>query len=126
MKDIILENFSRVSWGRKISLHIGDALEILQQWNDEEFDLAFIDADKRRYSDYFKMVFPLIKPGGYIIADNTLWDGHVTESCEHSSQTRGIMDFNGMVAERPDAEVAMIPVRDGMTIIRKLPKQTLT
>ena len=119
MEDAILNNLSRSRTGEKVSLHIGDAIEVIGQFHEEEFDLVFIDADKRLYSDYFHAVFPLVKPGGYIIADNTLWDGHVVESAAHSSQTRGVMDFNDLVAARSDVEVTIIPVRDGLTIIRK-------
>ena len=121
MESVIKENFKRTSHGKKITLHIGDALNIMDNWQDNEFDLAFIDADKRKYSDYLEKLLRLVKPGGYIIADNTLWDGHVTESCKHSSQTLGIMEFNDKTVELSNVEVAIIPIRDGMTIIRKLP-----
>lgn len=121
MESVIKENFKRTPHGKKITLHIGDALNIMDNWQDNEFDLAFIDADKRKYSDYLEKLLRLVKPGGYIIADNTLWDGHVTESCKHSSQTLGIMEFNDKTMELSNAEVAIIPIRDGMTIIRKLP-----
>lgn len=124
LQDFILENFSRSAYGNKIRLHIGDAMEIMENWPEEEFDLIFIDADKRHYKDYFKKAMKLLRKGGFIIADNTLWDGHVTETFSHSSQTLGIMEFNDFVAGIPGVEVAMIPVRDGMTLIRKLPEQT--
>lgn len=120
MEDVIIENFDRSPYGNKITLHIGDALEVIKQWGDEEFDMAFIDADKRKYPQYFRALLPLISKRGFIIADNTLWDGHVTESGRHSSQTTGIMEFNNLVASMPGIEVSIIPVRDGMTIIRKL------
>lgn len=122
LKDVILSNLAKSDHGNKITLHIGDALELLGKWNDNEFDLAFIDADKRQYAEYFKKLFPLVRPGGFIIADNTLWDGHVTENCPHSSQTKGIMAFNDMVANFPETETAIIPIRDGITIIHKLKK----
>lgn len=124
LQDFILENFSRSAYGNKIRLHIGDAMEIMENWPDEEFDLIFIDADKRHYKAYFEKALKLLRKGGFIIADNTLWDGHVTETSSHSSQTLGIMEFNDFVAGIPGVEVAMIPVRDGMTLIRKLPEQT--
>ena len=119
-QEIILKNFDEADCGAKIRLHIGEALEIMKNWPDDYFDMAFIDADKRQYPAYFKTVINLIRPGGFIIADNTLWDGHVTESCRHSSQTSGIIEFNELVATYPGIEVAIVPVRDGMTIIRKL------
>lgn len=122
MEEIILNNFSRSAHGSKINLHIGDALSLLDQWNDNEFDLALIDADKRQYAAYFKKTFRLIRPGGFIIADNTLWDGHVFEIGKHSSQTSGIIEFNDLIVDFPGIEVAIIPIRDGLTLIRKLPE----
>lgn len=124
LQDFILENFSRSPHGNKIRLHIGDALQIMDIWPEEEFDLIFIDADKRQYKAYFEKALKLLRKGGFIIADNTLWDGHVTETSKHSSQTLGIMEFNDLMPRMEGLEVAMIPVRDGMTIIRKLPEQT--
>ncbi|MCH5236721.1 MAG: class I SAM-dependent methyltransferase [Muribaculaceae bacterium] len=120
LEEIIIENFSSSSHGGKITLHIGDALEVMDQWSENEFDLVLIDADKRQYSDYFQKAINLVKTGGFIIADNTLWDGHVTETCKHSGQTSGIIDFNDLVASYPGIEVAMIPIRDGITLIRKM------
>ncbi len=81
--------------------------------------MPFIHADKRRYTDYFNAVLPLIKTGGFIIADNTLWDGHVVETCRHSAHTQGIIDFNNLAASSPCVEAAIIPLRDGLTILRK-------
>lgn len=121
LEDFILGNLSVSPGGHKIRLHIGDALEVLNQWTEPVFDLIFIDADKRKYVDYFNATFPLLKDGGYIIADNTLWDGHVVAEEKHSPQTLGIMAFNDLVANHPRLEAAIIPVRDGLTILRKLP-----
>ena len=119
LEDFITENLSSSPHGHKVRLHIGDALSVIGQWHEEEFDMAFIDADKRRYTDYFNAVLPLIKTGGFIIADNTLWDGHVVETCRHSAHTRGIIDFNNLAASSPCVETAIIPLRDGLTILRK-------
>ncbi|MDE6336399.1 MAG: O-methyltransferase [Muribaculaceae bacterium] len=121
LEDFIRENLTSSPHGYKVRLHIGDASEIMKQWQDAEFDLIFIDADKRHYDDYYAAALPLLRPGGYIIADNTLWDGHVTEINPRSSQTLGIMRFNDMVASDPRVEKVIIPLRDGLTIIRKLP-----
>ena len=115
----ILDNFACSPYGNKITLHIGDALKVLDKWDREEFDLAIIDADKRQYPQYFIKLMSLVKPGGFIIADNTLWDGHVTETCKHSPQTQGILEFNDLVACTPGIEISIIPMRDGLTIIRK-------
>lgn len=120
MENVILENIGKVEWGSKITLHIGDALEVIKKWRKDEFDLVFIDADKRSYKAYFETVLPLVKTGGFIIADNTLWDSHVIETGKHSAQTLGIMEFNDAVAASEDVEVAIVPLRDGLTILRKI------
>ena len=85
------------------------------------FDLAFIDGDKRRYIDYYEMVLARLSDGGYIIADNTLWDGHVLEEQPHRTdlQTIGIKAFNDLVAADNRVEKVILPLRDGLTIIRK-------
>lgn len=120
LENEIRQNISNSPYGEKIRLIIGDALEELQKFDIEYFDMAVIDADKRQYPSYFKELLPRVKSGGYIIADNTLWDGHVTESGKHSSQTKGILEFNDIVVNTSGLEVAMIPVRDGLTLIRKV------
>lgn len=103
----------------KIRFYIGDALKLVPGM-DVEFDLAFIDGDKRRYTDYYEMVMEKLKPGGYILADNTLWDGHVVEQpCPTDAQTAGIMHFNDRVATDRRAETVILPLRDGLTVIRK-------
>lgn len=121
MEEVILNNFNRSPFGKKIQLHIGEALEVMGKWQDNEFDLALIDADKRQYPDYFKKLLKLVKPGGFILADNTLWGGHVTDTGQPSSQTKGILEFNDLIVSTSGVEVAIIPMRDGLTIIRKLP-----
>ncbi len=84
-------------------------------------DLVFIDADKRKYKEYYDLIMPYLNVGGYIIADNTLWDGHVVEpGHQHDPQTQGIMEFNDFVAKDSRVEKVIIPVRDGLTIIRKV------
>ena len=107
-------------WADKITFHIGDALELVPQMG-LQFDLAFVDGDKRRYIDYYEMVLEHLNPGGYIIADNTLWDGHVLETDTHYTdrQTLGIKAFNDLVAKDTRVEKVILPLRDGLTIIRK-------
>ena len=84
------------------------------------FDLAFVDGDKRKYIEYYEMVLEKLSPGGYIIADNTLWDGHVLEEPHHTDlQTIGIKKFNDLVAADKRVEKVILPLRDGLTIIRK-------
>lgn len=103
----------------KIKFYIGDALQLVPGLGIT-FDLAFIDGDKRHYLDYYEMTLRHLQPGGYILADNTLWDGHVLETPRESdTQTRGIMRFNDFVAQDTRVEKAILPMRDGLTIIRK-------
>lgn len=104
----------------KITFTIGDALEVVPQMNIV-FDLAFIDGDKRKYIEYYEMVLKQLSKGGYIIADNTLWDGHVIEQAKHNDlQTIGIQQFNDFVAKDDRVEKVILPLRDGLTVIRKL------
>lgn len=106
----------------KINLHFGDALTVCDTI-EGDFDMIFIDADKRSYADYYRRFLPRLRPGGFMIADNTLWDGHVVEtSGPRDRQTRGIMEFNDLVAADPSVEKVIVPLRDGLTIIYK--KQT--
>lgn len=104
----------------KITFYIGDALERVPELGIT-FDLAFVDGDKRRYIEYYEMTLAHLSPGGYIIADNTLWDGHVLEDEPHPNdhQTIGIQAFNNLVAQDPRVEKVILPLRDGLTIIRK-------
>jgi predicted O-methyltransferase YrrM len=103
----------------KIVFHIGDALKLVPEMGIT-FDMAFVDGDKRRYIDYYEMVLSHMNSGGYIIADNTLWDGHVVETpTPTDQQTRGIMAFNDLVATDQRVERVILPLRDGLTIIRK-------
>ena len=116
--DDIRSYFESAPCGGKITLHIGDALELTRQLPGP-WDMVFIDANKRQYSEYYKAVLPMVPSGGYIIADNTLWSGKVTEDC-HDGQTDAIRRFNDLVAADARVEKVILPLRDGMTIIRKL------
>lgn len=120
MEDFIRSNLASSPHGHKVILHIGDAMEIMREWSPETFDLIFIDADKRAYADYYELAITLLRPGGVILADNTLWGGHVTETSPRSPQTLGILRFNDIVASDPRVVRAIIPIRDGITIIRKI------
>ena len=103
----------------KIRFYIGDALKLVPQM-DVTFDMAFIDGNKRFYTEYYEMILEKLSAGGYIIADNTLWDGHVVENSPHpDAQTLGIMRFNDRVAADKRVEKVILPLRDGLTIIRK-------
>ena len=119
MEDFIMKYLSRSPYKEKIKLHFGDAMEIIPQL-DEVFDLVFIDADKRLYSEYFDLVFPKVRPGGLILADNTLWDGKVLEKPHPADkQTIGILSFNDKIKADPRVEKVILPLRDGLTMIWK-------
>ena len=103
----------------KIEFIIGDALTEAPKLGIS-FDMAFIDGDKRTYCECYEMVMGILRPGGFILADNTLWDGHVVdESYSKDHQTQGIVDFNDHVARDVRTEQVILPLRDGLTIIRK-------
>lgn len=120
LEDFILDALRASPAGKKVRLHIADALEFMEKCEPDSFDMVFLDADKRDYPLYYKAVLPLLRPGGYILADNTLWDGHVVE-LDHAKdpQTAGIMRFNDIVAADRNVEKVIIPLRDGLTVIRK-------
>lgn len=103
----------------KIRFYIDDALEFVPQMGIT-FDMVFIDGDKRKYIEYYEMVLQCLSPGGYILADNTLWDGHVLQEPHPTDrQTIGIKEFNDHVASDNRVEKVILPLRDGLTIIRK-------
>lgn len=118
-EDELRDTFAADPRGADIRLHIGDALDIVPRL-EGSWDMVFIDANKRNYSDYLDMVLPRVYPGGWILADNTLWDGHILseETCR-DAQSRAIAAFNDRVAADPALEKVILPVRDGLTIIRK-------
>ncbi len=109
------------AYADKIQLHIGDALQLIPQMDLKDIDLAFVDADKRHYVEFYEMLLPRVRKGGIIIADNTLWYGHVVEehTRESDQQTLGIKAFNDLLANDDRVEKVIVPVRDGLTIIRK-------
>lgn len=108
--------------GRDIHLHIGDALSVIPALGGE-WDLVLIDANKRQYPDYYRALLPRVRPGGLILADNTLWGGKLCDSreLERDPQSRGVAEFNDLVAADPAVEVVILPLRDGLSIIRKKP-----
>ena len=125
LEDLILEGFSRAGLRERISLHIGDCLETLKRFREEgrePYDLVFIDANKRDYPEYYELVFDLVRPGGWILADNVRWDGKVAlDPMPQDRQTLGIDSFNRRVASDPRVESVIIPLRDGLNLIHKLP-----
>lgn len=119
LEDFILKYLHKTKLKDKIHLHIGDAAEIIPSL-DCTFDLVFIDANKRHYIEYYELIFDKVRSGGLIIADNTLWDGHVLETPKASDkQTIGIQKFNDMLAADDRVEKVILPVRDGLTLIWK-------
>lgn len=122
LEDFIRSHFETSPLAERIHLHIGDAREILPTLG-KTFDLVFMDANKREYCEYYDLVFPLLSPGGFIIADNTLWDGKVVDwGKKLDAQTEGILKFNDYVAKDNRVEKVIIPLRDGLTIIYKKPQ----
>ena len=119
-----IEDFTRPwiegsPYGKYIHIHIGDALDLVPQMG-VMWDMAFIDADKREYVQYYEMILPRLRKGGYILADNTLWYGRITEDVRESDlQTLGLQRFNDMVAQDNRVEKVILPLRDGLTVIRK-------
>lgn len=104
----------------KINMIVGDIFSILPQM-EGKFDLVFIDANKRQYCEYLDLVLPHLNSGAYIIADNTLWDGHVVDPAyDNDPQTQGVRAFNDRIATDPQFESIILPLRDGLTIVRWL------
>lgn len=121
LEDFIRSHFEKSTLAQKLHLHIGDAKRVLANL-DVKFDLVFIDANKREYLEYYNLVFDCVTSGGFIIADNTLWDGKVVNPDDaHDAQTAGILRFNDFVAKDDRVEKVIIPLRDGLTIIYKKP-----
>lgn len=119
-----MEDFTR-PWiegsavAHKIEFRIGDA-NVEAPKLGVEFDMAFIDGDKRTYLETYEMVLKIMRPGGFILADNTLWDGHVTDAnYNHDRQTQGIKVFNDFIAHDERVETVILPLRDGLTLVRK-------
>lgn len=104
----------------RIFQHIGDARQIIPSIN-QSFDLVFIDADKREYCDYYNLVFEYIPVGGFILADNILWDGKVVDpDAADEEQTRGILEFNNLVQNDSRVRNVILPVRDGIMLVQKV------
>ena len=124
LEETIRHNLSRSPLGEQIELVIGDAKEILSTFNNQHstlFELVFIDADKREYCAYLEAVYPLVPVGGFIVADNTLWDGHIIDPAyDKDKQTLGLRAFNDKLKEDDRFEQVILPLRDGLTLIRKI------
>ena len=122
LEDLILEGFDRAGLADMIDLHIGDCKETLRRFREEgrEYDLVYMDANKREYCEYYELIFDMVRPGGLILADNVLWDGKVCQDpLPQDKQTLGIVAFNDMVSADPRVESVILPLRDGLNLIRK-------
>ena len=120
LEDTIRRNLAKSPLSSKIRLIIGDAKEYLSG-EAGLFDLVFIDADKREYCAYLDLVYPLLPVGGFILADNTLWDGHIIDPAyDKDKQTLGLRAFNDRLAADERFEKVILPLRDGLTLIRKI------
>lgn len=113
--------FDKSGYGEQIIQHVGDALDIIPKL-DINFDLVFIDADKENYSNYFHTIIDKINPGGIILSDNVLWSGKVleTEFKKEDTSTPALIEYNKLLKEDIRVETVMLPIRDGLTISRKL------
>ena len=119
LEDRVRGYFEESAYSSAMDYRIGNALDIIPEI-DEEFDLVFIDADKKNYFNYYKLVFEKVRPGGFIIADNVLWSGKVVRSTKKiDKDTQAILDFNRWVQEDDRVENVLFPVRDGLMVVRK-------
>ena len=120
LEDFITKENKKSPFRNRICLHIGDALKVVPELG-LMFDMIFLDGEKREYPDYYNTLLDWLRPGGYMIADNTLWDGHVVDAAYSSDpQTMAVKKFNDMVHADARVEVAMIPIRDGLSLIRRI------
>lgn len=118
IEDFTRNYIERSGLAERIVFHIGDACEVIPRL-EETFDLVFIDADKRQYPDYYRLVFDKVRAGGIIVADDVLWDGKVLDSDCRDSQTAGIVEFNQLVQSDQRVENILLPIRHGLMLIRK-------
>ena len=114
LEDVIREGYDRAGIAPSVNLHLGDALEIVPSL-EATYDLVYLDANKRFYPEFWELIIDKVRSGGVIIADNTLWDGKVTEDA-HDPQSRGILAFNDAVKADSRAACVMLPLRDGLTV----------
>ena len=140
LEDLILEGFERAGLSDKMQIHVGDCKETLRNFRkqmglSEEpaecvsesvsdpsmlYDVVYIDANKREYCEYYDLVFDMVRPGGLILADNVIWDGKVCQDpLPQDKQTLSIVAFNDKVSADPRVESVILPIRDGLNIIRK-------
>ena len=119
LEDFIRRQIDSSGLGDKVELRIGPALEICRSFAEGSVDMVFIDADKRQYPEYLKEAARMLRPGGLIISDTTLWSGHVCDPAYKDAQTRRVREFNDLAVSHPDFETVMLPIRDGISLLRK-------
>lgn len=111
--------FDRSPWGKQIHQHCGEAMEIIPTL-DREYDLVFLDADKKNYLNYLEQLLPKIKTGGLLLSDNVLWSGKVLEATKKNDRDTAVLkEFNAALATHPALETVLLPLRDGLTLSRK-------
>jgi caffeoyl-CoA O-methyltransferase len=119
LADFAHSYFKKAGADSKIKSIIG-RIQDVEEYLSEEFDLVYIDGDKREYVEYYNLIIDKVRPGGFIIADNVLWGGKVLDKNSNDPQTKGIIEFNEMIRNQKNIENFILPVRDGIMIIRKL------
>ena len=119
LEDMIQKYAQEAGYADQIDLRIGNALEIIPQL-DETLDLVFIDADKHNYSNYFDLVLPKLRKGGFIMADNVLWSGRVLDETTKDKETLGLRNFVQHVSNNQEVMQVLMPIRDGIMLIQKL------
>jgi len=119
LKAIAEKYFEKAGLTKKIKYYLGNAVKIIPDIN-EQFDLVFMDADKKNYLNYYKQIFDKVKTGGFIIADNALWDKKVLIKPDpRDKETLGIIEFNDFIQNDDRVENMLLPLRDGLMIVRK-------
>lgn len=127
LEDLILEGFDKAGISDKVSLHFGDCKKTIEKIRPDilagekpMYDIVYIDANKREYCSYYNLVFDILRPGGILLADNVLWDGKVLQNpLPQDAQTQEIARFNEMAANDSRVETVILPLRDGLSLIRK-------
>ena len=119
LEDMAVSFFERSSYAGKIKMMVGDAMQVVPTL-DGEFDLIFLDADKKNYVKYLDVLLPRLSKGGVLLSDNVLWSGKVVEELDRRDRdTAVIMEYNDILARHTELETVLLPVRDGLTISRK-------
>nr|WP_321408784.1 O-methyltransferase [uncultured Carboxylicivirga sp.] len=119
LEPFVVPFLQKSGFDKKITMHIGDALDVIPKLQ-KKYDLVFMDGDKRVYPEYYDLIFDKLNPGGYILADNILWDGKIVQELKKNDRyTKGILEFNDKVKNDSRVEKVILPIRDGIFMIRK-------